>query len=296
MNSGSEDKKQSFFDEVKVFSELVLLKSTSASASIAILGSLMAGLYDPLVLALLFLVFWTLMGVFFILDSIRDIKEDMIYNPDRPIPSGRIDESQAARLAVVLLAISLLLIIALYFVRPVLDVLVFEAFALVAVTIYFVPPALKRIPMVSNVIFTSLNIFFPILAGWSLLKPPTSAPFLIIGSLFFLALGDVEDLRDVEGDRFVGMRTLPVLIGVESAAFFFSIITLLSAMIGVIDLLLNGRLYWLVALPQQLAIFYLTFGLSRGAGKQDVSRVHSICKFLSVLTGLTLIIGYLLFG
>ncbi|NIM44563.1 MAG: hypothetical protein GTN80_02500 [Nitrososphaeria archaeon] len=276
--------------------ELMLIKSTPVCALTAALGVATTGILDPKSITMVALIFGTLMGGFFSLDSVKDIEADKINKPDRPIPSGRLSIKQAESFVVILFSLSVLFIITLYASTSSLQTLLLAFLGLVLAISYTLPPTLSRIPLLSNAILASLFTIFPLLTGWTLFKPLNQAPFFIIGALFFLAWGDIEDFEDVEGDEFVGIKTLPILIGIKKAAVVFSLIVSLSLIIGVYAFLTDFKSYWLISLPQQFTMGFLILQLIKTQEKNDIFRIHYLCQILSISTGLTLLIGYILLG
>lgn len=285
---------QSRGSRLKALIELILLKSTSICALTAAFGVVMTGVFDPLSITLIALIFGTLMGGFFSLDSVKDIEADKINKPNRPLPSGRLSKSQAKIFVITLFSLNVLLTLVLYVFKPSLQTVILSILSLTLAISYSLPPTLSRIPLLSNAVLASLFTIFPILAGWTLFNPFERAPFSIIGALFFVAWGDIEDLEDIEGDKLMGIKTIPIWMGARKAAFTFSFIVFISILIGVHDFLVHQKLYWVVSLPQQFAIALITLWLIRRTEKSDIYRIHHICEILAVSTGLTLLVGYTL--
>ena len=100
---------------------------------------------------------------------------------------------------------------------------------------------------------------FPYRAWDWLLDHPGWFALIVIGTLFFLAWGDIEDFEDIEGDEFTGIKTLPILIGMKKAAIIFSLISSISVAIGVYAFLTSYKFYWLY-LPLPVVVSpYLCF-------------------------------------
>lgn len=283
---------QRWRDRLKALSELMLLKSSAICALSAVFGVVMTRVFDHFSLVMISLIYGALMGGFFSLDCLKDIEADKIDKPGRPLPSGRLNETQALRFIIVLFMLSALFLTVLFIFRPSLQTLILTVLGLILAILYSIPPGLSRIPLLSHAIIASLFTIFPLLSGWGLFKPLGLAPFHIIGALFFLAWGDIEDLEDVEVDRIVGIKTLPVIIGFRRAALISSLINFLSVLIGIYDFFVHHRLYWLISLPLQLSAVLLILQLTRVDMKLDVHRIRRICNALYVSTGIILTAGY----
>lgn len=77
---------------------------------------------------------------------------------------------------------------------------------------------LKAVPLVSNFVL-SLTYLVTVLAGYLLVSPnglaefPNGAIAMIL--VTFTLATPFKDLKDVEGDRKVGVRTIPTIFGLE---------------------------------------------------------------------------------
>jgi 4-hydroxybenzoate polyprenyltransferase len=101
--------------------------------------------------------------------------------------------------------------------------------------IYSMPPLrFKRVPFFSKLVI-SINSLLASLLGYSLYLTPNSRGYYFLSyfpekfTLFFLILtfsANFIDLKDYEGDKAEGIKTLPVVLGLEEAkvlmALFFS--------------------------------------------------------------------------
>lgn len=279
---------------LRVLVEFMLVKSTPICALSAALGVIITQVIEPFSIITSALIFGTLMGGFFGLDSIRDIEPDSKYKPNRPIPSGRLSKKEGWIFVIILFSISSLLSITLYLFQASLQTVLLAFLSLTLAIIYSLPPTLSRIPLLSNIVLASLFTLLPLLTGWTIFRPLEQAPFFIITALFFLALGDIEDFVDIDADKFAGTKTLPISLGIRRAGAFFSLISFISVVIGAYDFLTSFKIYWLFSLPQQLTLVLLTMQLTRKE-KPDVLRLHKIGQVLSISIALTLLLGYIIY-
>jgi chlorophyll/bacteriochlorophyll a synthase len=164
------------------------------------------------------------------LNDYYDRELDAINEPYRPIPSGAITIPQVVAQIFVLLALGLGLAV-------VLDLWALQAFperhvpfsltcmALIGVFlayIYSAPPLkLKQNGWLGNYALGASYIALPWCAGHTLFG--TLSPTIVILTLFYsfagLGIAIVNDFKSVEGDRKLGLQSLPVAFGIQKAAW-----------------------------------------------------------------------------
>lgn len=147
-------------------------------------------------------------------NDVADEKADAIDSPDRPLPSGLINREEAKSLSTIFLiaayisalAVGYAFFIAL-FIRSCLAY------------IYSNPPFnLKRIPLLSTFVLglaalTTVVGSYLLVSSNSIYNFPISAALLIV---IAFALGfTAKDIKDYKGDEATGVKTLPVIFGLE---------------------------------------------------------------------------------
>jgi chlorophyll synthase len=169
---------------------------------------------------------------------------DAINEPNRPIPSGRIPGQWGLAIAILWTALCLLAAVPL------------GAFGLSAVAIallfswgYSAPPfRFKRNGWVGNtaVGFTYEGLAWVTGAGIMLGNQVPPMPLLILATLYSIGAHGIMTLNDfkaIEGDQRMGVNSLPVLLGADSAARVASLVMLL-AQAAVIALLVTWSRPW----------------------------------------------------
>jgi geranylgeranylglycerol-phosphate geranylgeranyltransferase len=190
-----------------------------------------------------------------IVNDILDIDIDRINRPERVLPQGAVRVSQAAGIAMTFFVMSMILAI-------IVSTLFFALALVVSGLLLLYNLHLKRIPLVGNAVI-ALMASLTLITGGMVVSPTEAATFegALLPALFAFLLHIVremvKDAEDIEGDRFAGVPTLAVRIGVRP--------TLLAAMI------------FLVALPVAL----LSQPVSDWFGE-------SLAKILAVSIGLPL--------
>ncbi len=178
-------------------------------------------------LGLLFSVFFAYQSAVAVND-IFDIESDKISNNSRPLVKKKLSSGDVKILAVIYMFIALLFAINVKY----------SCFSLVLVSIilslvYSVPPLkLKRFFPVSTFIIAlaalvTLLTGFSIFGGWkSVYIFPKSLTLLVL--VIFTLAGTVKDLKDFEGDKRTGIKTLPVLLGRHRGKIVIALFVLLS--------------------------------------------------------------------
>ena len=280
---------------VRAVIELIKLKSVVICVLSVIGGSILAGNRDFLQNFLLSLTFFMIGAGFNGLNDIVDVEADRISRPERPLPSNRLKMDHAVKLTAAFFLLSFLpLILLLRFLS--LVTLMLLAVDYVLVIFYSIPPQLKKIMLLSNAVIGAHHTLLPLLAAWSISKPLSSVPINVVLALFFMAWGThiMEDFEDIEGDKAVGIKTLPIVLGRRGATIVLVAIGLIPLIICLLSIVGSYSPYWLIFLPQQALNVMVALNLLKNIGLQEIMRVHKICEILNVTAGATLIIGYAL--
>ena len=176
----------------------------------------------------------------------RDI--DAINEPYRPIPSGAISIPQVVTQIIVLLVAGIGIAFGLDrwagHSFPIMTVLAVGGSFLSY--IYSAPPLkLKKNGWLGNYALGASYIALPWWAGQALFGELT--PTIMVLTLFYslsgLGIAVVNDFKSVEGDRQLGLQSLPVMFGIQAAAWICVLM---------IDIFQVGVALYLVAVGQQL--------------------------------------------
>ena len=202
----------------------------------------------------------------------RDLDE--INEPSRPIPGGAI----TLRDATLLIAIwSVLSVIAGYLIHPLIGLYV--VVGIVNAHLYSANPIkLKKRLWAGNIIVAVSYLIIPWIAGEIAYRPSLSldslTPSLIVSGLYTLASTGtmtINDFKSIEGDRQVGINTLPAVFGERKAAVIASVLINLGQLLAAGYMLLLG-LPWYALGVGALVIpqFVMQFSLVRSPRSMDV--------------------------
>lgn len=152
---------------------------------------------------------------------------------DRPIVSGKIKRQHALYAALALFAVGL------YFTYLVN----FTVFALSVVYValcFLYDTFLKKLPFVGNA-FIALTMAGPFIYGnLALPMAPLSDTVLLLSAIAFLVgLGRelLNTLRDVEGDKKIGAKTLPMLLAGKNTALLSSLLIVAAVLLSFVPLI-----------------------------------------------------------
>ena len=245
-----------FFSYIQILRPLNLL---FAATSVVISAWLTNTTHKTEIILHAIMVVISFAGASNILNDILDIKIDKKNQPNRPLPSGRINRAAATLYMLglyfcgicFLQTLSLRAIgIALLIVLPLLIIYTSE---------------LKRIALVGNVaIAVSIaSVFlFSELALTGQLNQMIIPGALAFGLTLIREL--IKDIQDVEGDELQGLKTFPVLFGIKNSISLVVILTVLLCSLAWLPYCFNlyGKLYgtallFFVEIPLILSIFFL---------------------------------------
>lgn len=232
------------------------------------------------------------------LNDFYDKEIDAINEPYRPIPSGAISVPQVVTQIVVLLlgGIGIAYVLDLWagHETPIMTYLTLGG-AFIAY-IYSAPPLkLKQNGWLGNYALGASYIALPWWAGHALFGElnPTIMILTLIYSLAGLGIAVVNDFKSVEGDRQLGLKSLPVMFGITAAAWICVImIDVFQAGIAGYLIFIKENLY--AAIVLLLIIPQITFQdmyFLRNPLENDVKYQASAQPFLVIgmlITGLAL--------
>ncbi|MCD6230016.1 MAG: UbiA family prenyltransferase [Candidatus Diapherotrites archaeon] len=226
-------------------------------------------------------------------NQVYDINIDKISKPNRPIPSSKIKKETAFYISI------LFFIISIIFTLPtnILTTSLMLLFILISI-VYSLPPIrLKTKLGLSNLVGGTLYGAIPFICVW-LISPVDHFPILFFLFFYVLAINiaTIKDLEDMETEKQMNIKTIPVLIGNENSVkliFFILIITLLIIAISSLINLVDNKFIF----PSTLAIFIslIAYKLSKNYNITNFENVKTQAPIVNFGMGLILIIE-LLFG
>jgi chlorophyll synthase len=209
----------------------------------------------------------------------RDLDE--INEPSRPIPGGAI----TLRGATILITLwSVLSVIAGYLIHPLIGLYV--VIGIVNAHLYSANPIkLKKRLWAGNIIVSVSYLIIPWIAGEIAYRREFSlqslTPSLIVAGLYTLASTGtmtINDFKSIEGDRQVGIHTLPAVFGERNAALIASVLINLGQFLAAGYMLSLGLpVYALVVAALIIPQFLLQFSLVSSPSTMDV-RYNAIAQ------------------
>jgi 4-hydroxybenzoate polyprenyltransferase len=160
-----------------------------------------------------------------ITNNIFDVEIDSISNPNRPLASNKVNRSDYLTVAWISLVLSVVFSISVNIQVAFLIMLFIGGYFIYSCY----PLRLKRVPFFSKTIlgFNSLIIFY---TGYYFIIEKVD---LALNLIFFFLLGktlilNFIDIKDFEGDKSQGIKTLPTIFGLENSkkiiGFFFLLV------------------------------------------------------------------------
>ncbi len=209
----------------------------------------------------------------------RDLDE--INEPNRPIPGGAISLKNAT----ILIAIwSVFSVITGYLIHPLIGFYV--VIGIINAHLYSANPIkLKKRLWAGNIIVALSYLIIPWIAGEIAYSPTFTLsalqPSLIVAGLFTLSSTGtmtINDFKSIEGDRQVGIRTLPVVFGETNAALLASVLINAGQILASCYMFMIGQTsYGIVVGALIIPQFFLQFALVKSPGTMDV-RYNAIAQ------------------
>ncbi|KAJ7097668.1 UbiA prenyltransferase family-domain-containing protein [Mycena epipterygia] len=209
---------------------------------------------------------------FDIANQINGVAEDRINKPDRPLSSGRVS-LQGAYIRWYVTTAAHLVVGAAWGVLPWTVLWVF-------ITIYTSFYGGDKHWTTKNLLFMSVGPFCLLQGGWGLAAPITAREWrwVLLLSGTFGIVASVQDMRDVEGDKIAGRRTLPIVLG---SSFRWVMIAIICAapIICWKSQFLNPS-HWLVdycGVALTLAMLYMAYRVFWGGSKAYDHGTYMVC-------------------
>jgi len=179
----------------------------------------------------LFIVSLVYAAVFAIVsNNIEDLETDKISNKSRPLVTGKVQLKTYRNAGIICQLIALMM-------ARMLSLELFYGILFISLGYYVYschPFRLKKIPFLAKLII-GLNSLTMALCGYTF-AGGTISDFPIEWAIFILVplslSANFVDLKDIEGDRVMGVKTLPVLWGEKKAKHFISISTVFTYMMA----------------------------------------------------------------
>jgi len=180
-----------------------------------------------------FMAGFLLLAASMILNDYFDREIDAINEPNRPLPSGKVDSPEALSFALVLGALGLLAAQSTG-----VATLLIAIFSLLIMISY--NARIKKTGLLGNV-FVSMNVAIPfIYGGFAVAKPNwTLAIFAVLAFLSSVGREIVKGISDVPGDKSRGVKSVAATKGTSMAAKYGSAFFLSAVALSALPLLLG---------------------------------------------------------
>ncbi|KGG12969.1 MULTISPECIES: chlorophyll synthase ChlG [Prochlorococcus] len=204
-----------------------------------------------------------------------DREIDAINEPNRPIPSGAISLTQVKLQIWILLLLGLIVAygLDLWAKHSTPSVLLLALGGSLVSYIYSAPPLkLKQNGWIGNYALGASYIALPWWAGQALFGQLTwtTAILTLAYSLAGLGIAIINDFKSVEGDKALGLQSLPVVFGIRNASF-------ISA--GMIDIFQLAMVVVLIIIGQHLASVILILLIIPQITFQDIWLLNNPLKY-----------------
>ncbi|MDP6684802.1 MAG: geranylgeranylglycerol-phosphate geranylgeranyltransferase [Candidatus Marinimicrobia bacterium] len=223
-----------------------------------------------------------------IFNDIQDKKEDNINKPERPIAAGQISLKAAGNYAKVLFISGA----GMCFLLPLSATLL--VWFIVFPLLIFYSLKLKSIPLVGNGVIAFLLGLTFLFCG--LVFENINPMFIPAGLAFSLTLVRelIKDIEDMEGDKKSGLRTFPIMFGLDKAVQLVILLSVATGIVSVIPYFTNlySAFYLIplvlgVELPLTIVVFSFMKSHSRSTARKSsiLLKIATIMGIISIYTG-----------
>ncbi len=215
------------------------------------------------------------------INDLCDVEIDQVNKPNRPIVSGRVSRVGALNFAFFSMTLAVCLGILVNWSATLLALSV--ALLLVSYAIW-----LKRTPFLGNLVVAGLTALIFLAGGIAINAIHRAWVPAIFAFLFTVAREIVKDVEDMDGDRKVGARTLPLVWGSRKAVRVAQYCMGLVIVISPFPYLLKwyGISYFIVVFfGVDLVLAYLMWRLSQDKSPENAATVQKWMK-VDIFVGL----------
>ena len=242
----------------------------------------------------------------YIINDVHDVKADIINKPEKLFVDKKLTRLSAQNLFIAFNSVGLLL--GMYLSYHVGNTSYFIIYVLTSLLLYKYAKQLKKKFLLGNLIVSSIVFFCILMVAVFDVAPATNDYnlesqrsilniVLLFGGFGFILTflrEVVKDMEDIEGDKAIEARSIPIILGQRSAKIILIIVSvLLIIAMGLVSYLVFGAhkqvsiyLSALVSLP----LLYFTFMLSRAHQKTDFHKLSGMLKIIMLLGILSIIV------
>lgn len=228
-----------------------------------------------------------------IINDVFDYKADLINKPKKVIVNKSISKANAITYYLILLVISL----ALSFLVDIKFLIIVLIANLLLLTYSLL---LKRITLIGNITISALSASIPLLAIWidvqHIFKLTNDSDifylyrFALVFSLlsFFgtLAREIIKDIEDLNGDKSLNSKSLPIIIGTNSSKYIgmFFIFILCGIILVYPPIIANDITFYYFIILVVVPLLVSAFKLRRSKQKNDFSQSSKLIKIAMLFT------------
>ncbi|MEM4374238.1 MAG: UbiA family prenyltransferase [Nitrososphaerota archaeon] len=267
---------------MRVWDVIALTKSYFSIISVALLTattSILAGVrsLDTILTILAFFILLT--AALNSYNNLMDARSDAVTKRGFPIPAGAVPVSWAVAVAASLYLAAFLMLTRISAINVAAGLIL--GVDVLLSYLYSAPRVrLKKIPLLKGAVLVSHSLVFPFSAASFIAgnNPLNSLDRLAVTFIMGMAGHTLQDFGDIEGDRMMGDRTLPIVLGVRGGVYATIAIYLLAlALAFLVNHTLQAYTLVFLALQAVLSTFLL-----RDAGLWTI--IFKVNAVLSIVT------------
>lgn len=232
----------------------------------------------------------------YILNDSLDLEIDSINKPMRKGFAALFSRAVSVNIFIIVSTIAILIS---FFLAESINNLMLGGVQVTAVALLaFYSSHLKKVMLLGNVVVALLSASVPLLAG---LYEPSFYPnfryiFIYAGFAFLISFirEIVKDVEDIEGDKAVGRKTVPVVLGMSTTKVILSVLIFITGITGA-KFLANYFYgyafisFWKILSGFEIPLVVLLVLVIRAKEKKDFTLLSAVTKGVMVLGILTML-------
>ena len=285
-------KGMTFFDFMKLirYKNLMIIFMTQMLVYYSLIEGKVFFIPDPVIMMLI-LGTLLLTAAGYVINDYYDVEADIINRGGKVVVGRIIEARKAIYLWIVLNIAALILSLTAGY-----QFVIF--FAIVALFLFFYAAYLKGIPLLGNILVSTL-LSLTIVLLW-LYKRGLYFELMVLYVIFAFLTGLIreilKDMEDMEGDLVAGVSTFPIIFGItQTKRLVFALIMLLVVALIIFAIIMYGYYhYWVmmvylllfVLVPTSLALYLL----QNAREKNDFEQLTRYMKFIVLMGSLSMVL------
>ncbi len=273
-------------NKLREFLKLARIENALIAIIVVFVGVKAAGGYIPFFKTLLLALSMFFLNIFAnVQNDIVDLESDRANRKGRPLVKGTVSETEATYFAISSLILSLIFALFSGF-------KVFLVVSLIAILVYFYNTHCKKVVLVSNLTVALVTALVFVVAGVLVHAVRYAIVPALIAFYYNFMREIIKDWADIEGDKSVGITTVPMVLGHKPTTLLILLLTFLFIPFLLIPYVAGvfGRAYLYISVAFCAVPLFASFLMIK-KDKEGLKLYSKITKYLMIPLLLAIYLG-----